>query len=336
MNSYLPLPRAAPPVEVPGTYQPTGRPAPMRPPVSGMFQPIGPPAAAAPPLLSVADGQLSMVYLAKTVPFSSVAPGTRFVTEPDHPELHKTCMTSFEKDVLQLEIAKLTRQIKDSTTAYDRLNGWYSTMKGEFRTLDSDYQRLNTHHVNLKKDFKGLEDKYKDADDDAEAYRKERNELLQQLKDSKANVNNYRTIKTRTDKELREFHSRSIADKEMIQHKETEIQRLRQEAQRNTELVVENKVLREDIKSLKETNDLMSQAAVMDAKTLETHQKKIEELFAQIGKMTAAVPPPETPPAPTKEEEPIEKDTQQAKPIRPRRRKSVFGGTKKKQRVSPY
>src|SRR6185437_5102211 len=150
MNSYLPLPRAAPPVEVPGTYQPTGRPAPMRPPVSGMFQPIGPPAAAAPPLLSVADGQLSMVYLAKTVPFSSVAPGTRFVTEPDHPELHKTCMTSFEKDVLQLEIAKLTRQIKDSTTAYDRLNGWYSTMKGEFRTLDSDYQRLNTHHVNLK------------------------------------------------------------------------------------------------------------------------------------------------------------------------------------------
>src|SRR6185437_371129 len=110
---YNPLPRpalttittsqaTAPPQPVSSTYQPTGRRNPshenphlagpppvlqvpyVTPPMSlsdvpqpalGMFQPIPIPPPQPPPLLTVTDGQLSMVYIPSGTSFSTIAPG---------------------------------------------------------------------------------------------------------------------------------------------------------------------------------------------------------------------------------------------------------------------
>ena len=279
----LQVPYVTPPMELP-------RAAPQ-PAASGMFQPIPMPAAAPmptpapPPLLTVTDGQLSMMYIPNGTSFSTVPPGTRVVTDPDHPELHRGCFPSFEKETIMLSMAKLGRELNektlelnDKTKKYNELNGWYSSIKKEMRELDDDYQ-------SLKKDVSQLRDKCADADDDAKHYRKECDSLSQQLKESKTYRKNLSDTVTRANADMRAAANRELmntnvirAKDSVIQQKDTEMKMMKQEMDSLKQQLL---LLNEQLKSLKETADLASLAALEDSKVLEQSEKKIKELTEQ-------------------------------------------------------
>src|SRR6185437_11221302 len=324
---YNPLPRpalttittsqaTAPPQPVSSTYQPTGRRNPshenphlagpppvlqvpyVTPPMSlsdvpqpalGMFQPIPIPPPQPPPLLTVTDGQLSMVYIPSGTSFSTIAPGTRVVTDPDHPELHHGCFSSFEKETFVLNLARLnttnlklgrelnekTLELNDNVKKYNQLNGWYTSIKKEIRDLDNDYQ-------SLKKEVLRSREKCADADNDVKHYREECKDLSKQLADSKMYRKNLSESVTRANASARAAVNREMlghnvikSKDSVIQQKELEIKAIKQEMDSLKQQVV---LLNEQIKSLKETNDLASQAALMDSKTSEEQQKKIKEL----------------------------------------------------------